>query len=198
MASALRHETSSAAPMRTFLRVAEYLFFFAGLLALGYVGFVRVQTRIFQADQSRQLDESAKLDLKAPPGGPPVGFAIGRLRIPRIGLQTVFVQGDSENILKLSVGHIPGTALPGQPGNMVLAGHRDTFFRALRNVRTGDRIVIESPDGSYDYEVESASIVAPTDLSVLRNSGNKELTLITCYPFSWIGSAPDRFVVRAR
>ena len=179
----------------TFLRRAQYVLFSAGLLALTYVGFVLVERQIYQANQARQLEHAATLGLRTPP---PVGFVIGKVKIPRIGLQAVVVQGDSDKILSLAVGHIPGTALPGQPGNMVLAGHRDSFFRPLRNIRTGDIILLESPNGSYDYEVESASVVAPTDLSVLRNSGNKELTLITCYPFSWIGSAPDRFVVRAR
>ena len=194
MAGTCHQEVSSPAPVRTFLRCAHYIFFFAGLLALTYVGFVLVETQMYQADQSRQLEHAAKLGLRAPP----TGVVIGRVKIPRIGLEAIVVQGDCEKILRLAVGHFPGTALPGQRGNMVLAGHRDTFFRALRDIREGDRIVIESPNGSYDYEVESASIVSPTDLSVLRNSGNKELTLITCYPFSWIGSAPDRFVVRAR
>ncbi len=108
------------------------------------------------------------------------------------------MQGDSDKILRLAVGHMPQTALPGQSGNMVFAGHRDSFFRALRSVRKGDQIVVDTPSGSYDYEVESTSIVAPTDLSVLRSiNGRRELTLITCYPFSWIGSAPQRFIVQA-
>jgi sortase A len=120
------------------------------------------------------------------------------MKIPRLGMESVVVQGDSEKILSVAAGHLPGTALPGQIGNMALAGHRDTEFRALRKVRKGDRIVVEGPAGTYDYKVESTSVVAPTDLSVLRNSPDGELTLITCYPFSWIGSAPDRFIVRAR
>jgi sortase A len=194
MAGTRHREGSSPSPVRTVLRFAQYVLFFASLVALTYVAFVLVGTRIYQADQSRQLEQEASLTLSAPP----TGSAIGRVKIPRIGLEAVVVQGDSDKVLRLAVGHIPGTALPGQAGNMVLAGHRDTFFRSLREIRAGDRIVIESPEGSYDYEVESASVVAPTDLAVLRNSGKKELTLITCYPFSWIGSAPDRFVVRAR
>jgi len=182
-------------PAGTFLRRAQYVLFFVGLLALTYVGVVLVERQIYQANQARQLEHASALDLRTPL---PVGVVIGQVKIPRIGLQAVVVQGDSEKILKLAVGHIPGTPLPGQPGNMVLAGHRDSFFRPLRNIRTGDIILLERPNGSYDYQVESTSIVAPTDLSVLQNSGNDELTLITCYPFSWLGSAPDRFIVRAR
>lgn len=194
MANPRHREVSSAVIFRIFIRCVQYIFFFAGVGALTYVAFVVVRAKIFQADQSRQLEHAAKLDQRPLPEG----FPIATVKIPRIGIETIVVQGDSEKILSLAVGHIPGTALPGQPGNMVLAGHRDTFFRSLRNIRVGDRIVIESPEGSIDYQVESASVVAPTDLSVLRNAGTKELTLITCYPFSWIGSAPDRFVVRAR
>jgi sortase A len=120
------------------------------------------------------------------------------MQIPRIGLSAVIVQGDSQEILSRAVGHIPGTALPGQAGNIVIAGHRDSFFRSLRKIHEGDRIVLETPGASYGYKVESTSVVAPTDLSVVQNSHQPELTLITCYPFSWIGSAPDRFIVRAR
>jgi len=194
MASTRRQQAVSPAPIRLFLRCAQYILFFASLLALTYVGFILVATQTYQAYESRQLDLAPKLDLPAPPAG----SVIGRVKISRIGLEAIVVQGDSDSILRLAVGHIPGTALPGESGNMVLAGHRDTFFRSLHNIRVGDRIVIESPEASSEYEVVSASVVAPTDLTVLRNSGSKELTLITCYPFSWIGSAPDRFVVRAR
>jgi sortase A len=184
----------SSSLVRALLRCAQFTLFFAGFLALIYVGFVLAETQIYQKDQSTILDHAPKSTLTAPPAG----VAIGRVEIPRLGLTAVVIQGDSEPILKLAVGHIPGTALPGQSGNMALAGHRDTFFRALRNIRVGDQIVFESPAGSYEYQVESASVVPPTDLSVLKNSGSRELTLITCYPFSWIGSAPDRFIVRAR
>ena len=137
-----RHqEVYSATPARTFLCCAQYILFFAGLLAVTYVGFVFVETQIYQADQSQQLERAPKLDLRAPP----TGSAVGKVKIPRIGLEAVVAQGDTEKILRVAVGHIPGTALPGQPGNTVLAGHRDTFFRSLRNIRVGDRVVIENP-----------------------------------------------------
>jgi sortase A len=185
----------SSAAVQAFLEFFAFILSTAGILALAYVAFLFVVRQSYQADKSWQLKHSATLDLRAPP---PAGSVIGKLEIPRIGMDTIVVQGDSDSILKLAVGHLPGTPLPGQTGNMVLAGHRDTFFRPLRNIRIGDHIVMESPNGFHDYVVESASVVAPTDLSVLQSSGSPELTLITCYPFSWIGSAPDRFVVRAR
>jgi sortase A len=125
-------------------------------------------------------------------------LVIGKVQIPRIGLSAVVVQGDSQEILSRAVGHIPGTALPGQSGNIVVAGHRDSFFRSLRNVHRGDRIVFKTPAAFFNYEVESTSVVAPTDLSPIQDSRQRQLTLITCYPFSWVGSAPNRFIVRAR
>jgi sortase A len=183
------------------LRCAQYLFFFAGVLALAYAGSVVARRQLYQARQTQQF-EQAEYAVKSHPGPLPApipeGQAIAIVKIPRLEVESLVVQGDSEKILNVAVGHLPGTALPGQTGNMALAGHRDTVFRALRKVRPGDRILVESPRGTYNYKVESTSVVAPTDLSVLRNSPDGELTLITCYPFSWIGSAPDRFIVRAR
>jgi sortase A len=95
------------------------------------------------------------------------------------------------------VGHLPDTALPGDAGNVVLAGHRDTFFRPLRRLRTGDVIDIRTREGAFAYLVESASVVTPSDVWVLEPTGGPTLTLITCYPFSFLGAAPYRFVVRA-
>lgn len=189
-----RQGNDFSAKVPAFLKRAQRVFFLVGLLALSYVGFVLADAHIYQAYQSWRLEHAAKRDLRTVPPG----FVIGRVEIPRIGLSAVVVQGDSERILRRSIGHIPGTALPGQSGNMVIAGHRDSFFRPLRGIHPGDRIMLKTPRGSYDYEVESTSVVAPQDLSVLQDSRQRQLTLITCYPFSWIGSAPNRFIVRAR
>jgi LPXTG-site transpeptidase (sortase) family protein len=99
----------------------------------------------------------------------------------------------------VALGHIPGTALPGEPGNVAVAGHRDTLFRGLRNVRVGDRIEFETPGkGTYFYVVESTTIVSPREVSVLNAGLHPELTLVTCYPFNYVGSAPYRFIVKAR
>jgi sortase A len=99
--------------------------------------------------------------------------------------------------LRSAVGHVPETALPGEPGNAAFAGHRDTFFRKLRHVRKGDRIVVTTPDGVYDYVVRETRVVPPSDVSVLEPTAEQSLTLVTCYPFDYIGSAPERFIVRA-
>lgn len=122
---------------------------------------------------------------------------IGRLQIPRLGVSAMVREGASEGTLSRAVGHIPGTALPGRNGNVALAGHRDTFFRALRNIRKHDAIEVETSQGTFRYVVESTKIVGPRDVEVLNASGGQTLTLVTCYPFYYIGSAPKRFIVRA-
>jgi sortase A len=123
---------------------------------------------------------------------------VGRLTIPRLHLSAIVREGTGENTLSLALGHIPGTALPGQKGNVAVAGHRDTIFRALRDIRKNDVIRFETLSGDYVYRVGSMDIVKPEDVGVLRPSGEPELTLVTCYPFYYVGSAPDRFIAKAR
>lgn len=110
----------------------------------------------------------------------------------------MILEGTDDRTLRRAVGHIPGTPLPGQPGNVAIAGHRDTFFRALRNVRKDDEITLMTLEGSYRYRVDSISVVGPEDTQVLDNSGSDILTLVTCYPFYFVGPAPRRFIVRAQ
>jgi len=124
---------------------------------------------------------------------------IGRIAVPRLQLSAMVREGVGDDILRRAVGHIPSTALPGEPGNVAFAGHRDTFFRKLRDIRKSDKIVVSTLQGDFDYQVESVKIVTPKDISVLNPSpGEQELTLVTCYPFNYIGSAPKRFIVRAK
>jgi sortase A len=108
------------------------------------------------------------------------------------------VQGDSPASLRRAVGHLSKSALPGEWGNVALAGHRDTFFRPLRDIRLGDEIRFTTSVRSFEYVVESIEVVAPTDIRVLEPSTGHDLTLLTCFPFYYVGSAPKRFVVRAR
>ncbi len=107
-------------------------------------------------------------------------------------------EGTGEQTLQRGVGHIAGTASLGTPGNIGLAAHRDTFFRKLKNIHEGDEITLTTLAGSYNYRVELISIVEPEDSAVLRDTGGNILTLVTCYPFSYIGPAPKRFTVRAK
>jgi sortase A len=123
---------------------------------------------------------------------------IGRLTIPRLHLQTTVREGTGNDILALAVGHMRGTAIPGQSGNVAVAGHRDTLFSGLGGIRDKDVIHFETLHGQYEYQVTSTEVVSPQDVSVVKAGAHPELTLITCYPFDYIGPAPDRFIVKAR
>jgi sortase A len=145
-----------------------------------------------------EAPEAAPKFEPAPQKTPPVPSSlIGRLEIPRLQLTAMVREGADGKTLHRAVGHIPGTALPGYAGNVALAGHRDTFFRELRNIKKDDTIEFETENGTYRYLVESTQIVGPRDVSVLAASNGQTLTLVTCYPFYYIGSAPKRFIVRA-
>jgi sortase A len=126
------------------------------------------------------------------------GEPLGRLELPRLGISVMVLQGAEEATLIAGAGHVPGTPAPGVLGNVVIAAHRDTFFRKLGGVRAGDRIRIATPAQTYDYVVDSTEIVDPEDTRVMESRAQAELTLITCYPFHFIGAAPQRFVVHAR
>jgi len=125
------------------------------------------------------------------------GGLIGSIAIPRLGLVATIIEGTDTTTLRRAVGHIPSTGLPGQAGNVGLAGHRDTFFRQLKDIRQNDIITLTTLGGEYRYRVVSTRVVVPTEVSVLNPAVNQVLTLVTCYPFYFIGSAPDRFIVRA-
>jgi sortase A len=133
----------------------------------------------------------------ANPRPPAVGGVIGLLDIPRLGISVMVVEGAGSTALRRAAGHISGTALPGQPGNVAISAHRDTFFRPLRNIRQDDVITVTTLLGEYRYRVVSTKVVSPFDVAVLDPSRDEILTLVTCYPFYFVGSAPERFIVRA-
>jgi sortase A len=126
-----------------------------------------------------------------------VGTAIARLSIPRLAMSAVVLHGSDEATLLRGPGHIPGTAVPGNAGNAAIAGHRDTFFRALRDIAVGDDVYVDTGDGRVHYRVTATRVVGPREVSVLAPTADTTLTLITCYPFWVLGPAPDRFIVRA-
>ena len=136
-------------------------------------------------------------------GGPltpvPAGELLGRIEVPRLSLSAMVREGVDEKTLSQAVGHVPSTALAGQVGNFAIAAHRDTLFRALKDIQKDDQVVFQAPDGTYTYQVVSTQIVKPTNIEVLKGEGdNKLLTMITCYPFYYVGSAPERFIVQAK
>jgi sortase A len=177
-----------------------------GVLALGYSGFVVLQAKLYQAHQAHQFQQQLSSVRPAIVSGgrfgrPPIAAiqsgSIGRIEISRIGIDAMISEGIDERTLRQAVGHIPGTPLPGELGNAAIAGHRDTFFRPLRNVRHNDEITMTTLQGSYRYLVDTTQIVPPEDIQVLENSSDTTLTLVTCYPFYFVGPAPKRFIVRA-
>jgi sortase A len=193
------------------LQWAYCLFAGAAILLLGYCLFVLADSWEFQSRESRafrqMLDHSHAAGARPPQFVPatsaPVPPAIaangliGRIEIPRLQLSAIVIDGDDSKTLRRAVGHIIGSPLPGQPGNVALTGHRDTFFRPLRNIRRDDTIVVTTLQGKYRYRVVSTRIVNPLDVAVLKSTGDENLTLVTCYPFYFVGPAPDRFIVLA-
>jgi sortase A len=198
-------------PLRRILRWAQLILFAGGVSLLAYCGFVLWDARSFQNGARRQL-EQLRADRQAahgevrrtafpasPATSPPAvsGGLIGSLDIPRLGLSAIVVEGTSATSLRRAIGHITGTALPGQPGNVGISGHRDTFFRPLRNIRRNDIITLTTLFGEYRYRVVSTSIVRPDSVAELHPTRDEILTLVTCYPFYYVGPAPNRFIVRA-
>ncbi|HYM12793.1 MAG TPA: class D sortase [Bryobacterales bacterium] len=191
---------------RQFLRSAERIFLVCGLLALGACAVIYSDAYIYQAYEGHRFAQALERSVAGKQPGPPPaadlqardGAVIGRLDIPRLGLRVMVREGDRFRTLRVAAGHIPGTAMPGWPGNVGIAAHRDTFFRDLRKIRLHDTITVTTLAGSYRYSVDSIRIVKPADTQVLEASGGPSLTLVTCYPFSYVGAAPKRFIVRAR
>jgi sortase A len=172
-----------------------YFFLALGLIAAGYAGYVIAEAESYQAIELLKFTVKPPLTARHIPA---IGEVIGQIEIPRLGLQAIIAQGDTGEVLRHAVGHIPETSLPGEFGNVGLAGHRDRLFRRLRAVQPGDIVILKTPSETFHFQVETTSVVPPTDVGVLRSSNRRELTLITCFPFDFVGSAPDRFVVHAR
>ena len=147
-----------------------------------------VDTSLWAADRIDEYEQSLTHEF-APP--------LAVMRVPKIDLEVAVLAGTTELVLNRGVGHITGTPLPGQPGNVGIAGHRDGYFRGLKDVAEGDLIELETLDGSAIYTITELFIVDPPDVWVLEPTDTPSLTLVTCYPFYYVGSAPQRFIVRA-
>jgi sortase A len=182
----------------------EHLLFGLAFSILGWCALSLVDTRLYQ--RSHRNDFVTNLTSKSlPPASAamthrPVaeGTAVGRIEIPRIGVSAVIAEGETGATLRLAVGHIPGTAFPGDSGNVALAGHRDGFFRSLARIRLHDEIRLTAEGGAASlYRVDSIAVVEPADVSALEPGSLSSVTLVTCYPFHFVGAAPKRFVVKA-
>lgn len=193
---------------RPAFRLAESALWIVAAATLGYCSYAYASAALHQ-DHQKALFSELRSTQALPPNQagilgasarvePPVrGAMLGILDIPRIGLSTVVEQGDDFHTLRESIGHIPSTSLPGQEGNAGLAAHRDTYFRHLSEVKPGDQLMFRSLSGTYLYTVRSTSIVAPDDMAVLAPTQKPTLTLVTCFPFYYVGNAPKRFVLVA-
>ena len=189
------------------VKLSRRLLYAGAFSLLGYCAYVLIDTWTFQRREQREFGELLSVEAPTTPAtyvkeSPPVGSGglIGRLEIPSLGVSAIVIEGTNWATLQRAVGHIAGTAQPGQAGNVGISGHRDTFFRPLRNIHRNDIITLTTLSGKFHYRVVSTQVVDPTEVSVL-DSGEGEaesLTLITCYPFYYVGSAPKRFVVQAR
>lgn len=176
------------------LHWAFYIFLAMGLLAAGYAGYIIADAETYQAIQMRKFAHAVPI---LEPHSPGIGERVGEIEMPRLELRALILQGDSSQVLRRGVGHLPNTAMPGELGNIGLAGHRDSFFRPLRQIRPGDLITLRTLKGEFQYRVESTRVVSPSNIEVLAPSDKRELTLVTCFPFNYVGAAPNRFVVHS-
>jgi sortase A len=204
------HRTGSLAAVA--LRWAEHVLVVIGCLLIAVSALFVADAALSQraARQSLQAVARVKVPMPAPaatPAGPRYsgpspedvrgGSPIAELSMPRLGLSAIVLQGSDARTLLRGPGHLENTALPGEAGNAVIAGHRDSFFRPLRDVRIDDEVTVDTGRARFHYRVTSFRVVHPYDISVLRPTKQATLTLITCYPFWVLGPAPDRFVVSA-
>lgn len=190
-----------------------------GLSCLGWYGMAAADAAYEQqearAELERMIDErpaaAAPIDSRPLPSPEVLAFfrptapmipelgsrLVGLLEIPRLGISTAVVSGDDKEALHAGAGHLPDTPRPWEMGNSAIAAHRDTLFRPLKDIRIGDELQVRTPHGDLRYKVKKTRIVKPSDLSVLAPTKGQTLTLITCYPFYYVGSAPKRFIVQA-
>lgn len=190
------------------LRIAERLAWGLGVALLISYGAARVHGQVMQDRALRSFDEARQtVDFSlwsegrveayrnTPVDQDSVPLAV--LRIPGIDLEVPVFDGTDEFTLNRAVGRIAGTARPGEPGNLGIAGHRDGFFRGLKDVSIGDVVELQTLTGTERYAITSITITTPSDVEVLDPTSETSITLVTCYPFYFVGSAPQRYIVRA-
>lgn len=178
---------------RTLMVVGAACLFWAGTSSLSAIAYQHQENFSLE----RALPE--RTNANDPQHSATVGRSqsLGRLEVPRLGLSVVVAEGDDEKTLAIAAGHLPDTPLPWQNGNSAVAGHRDTFFRPLQRIQVGDEIRFATRQGIFRYRVTRQTVVNPEDVWVLESSPSTALTLITCYPFDFVGPAPQRLIVHA-
>lgn len=183
------------------LRAVERALLAVGIVGIIWYGVVTATVAWYQKQAKAALDHVLTARSESAPARPPsrddTTGLIGRLEIPRLDLSVAVLEGEDESTLGIAVGHLPDTPRPWERGNTALAGHRDTFFRPLRDIRVGDEVRLVTPHGEFRYIVRRTAIVDPEDVWVLSPLRDVGLTLITCFPFTYVGHAPQRFIVQA-
>ena len=177
------------------LRAIEIGCWFGGILAIVSVALISWNSVTFQSEAAKRLGSLETIPVQKrifQPGDP-----FGRISIPRIGVSAIVAEGVDETTLRRAVGHFPESAVPETAGTVALAGHRDTFFRGLANIKVKDLVMLETPSGKYQYEVVRTAVVGPQRVELVQPSSKSDLTLVTCFPFHYIGPAPERFIVQA-
>ena len=183
---------------RRLIAVSQWVLLVLGLGCGGYWASHQAATWLLNTRYQERWTTPAAAGLPTTPvTSPSSGSVIGRIEIPDVGVNALIFGGVDESDLDRGVGHIPGTPLPGTGGNVSLAGHRDTHFRGLRSIQVGQSIRVTTDLGSHNYRVTATSVVAPEDIHVLDTREADELTLVTCHPFTFVGAAPERFIVHA-
>lgn len=174
----------------------------AGATLLIWCGWVWHQASVAQSRAREWLARRPAIQVPVTPKAKaPVlhrGDVVGELAIPRLHLSVMVLEGDDDGILRVAAGHISGTALRPRGGNIGIAAHRDTFFRPLRAIRRDDLVTLKTAAGVARFSVSGTEIVRPSDIQVLAAGPGRDLTLVTCYPFHYVGPAPERFIVHAR
>jgi LPXTG-site transpeptidase (sortase) family protein len=191
--------------LRCLLRWSSIATTVFALACLGWFAFYQMDALIYEQWQTALIQEPAKDASTVPETRPTPTVTwgadpklIGRVEIPRLGVSGLIRMGLDAQTLRRAVGHVPKTARPGEKGNVVLAAHRQQQFRGLRDVRQGDRILVTTSRGGFEYEVERIWVVDPHEISVMDATPGRQITLLTCYPFDYVGPAPQRLVVRGR
>jgi sortase A len=184
---------------RALLGTSHYFLFGSGLALLVYCGYVVLDASLFQRWARVEFERTSAilppvLKTGIPRGGP---VTVGRLEIPSLRISVMILDGTSEQELKRGVGHIEDTAYPGERGHVGIAGHRNTFFRPLKDLRVDDTILLTTLGGAIRYRAVRTLIVDGREGHMLDPSLGDVLTLVTCYPFDYVGAAPKRFIVRA-
>ncbi|MBS4208912.1 class D sortase [Bacillus sp. FJAT-50079] len=188
----------------------KYISIIFFILGLGFIGYSSYQIWDSKSEQKAALQRAEQLvtnkereDVEANTGPilfkPEVGEEIGLLSLPKIDATLPIVEGVDEDELKKGVGHYAGTSFPSEQGQIVLSGHRDTVFRRMGELEIGDELLVKMPYGDYTYIIEETEIVSADDLTVIRPDHDEEmLTVTTCYPFRYVGDAPDRYIIYAK